>query len=175
MRTFQARLAKKLNNISQKLSDNNFSRMGTATDVIRIKANKNNLGDLLSRDVQDLDVLEIRFPPLKDVPMWRFDAGSGIPQLSVNIHDQEEFKPFKAFAPLQYKIDQDDILIKFFENPAGDKPLVLVLQVKDILGTFGDRSIIYQQLNITYYDEQLEEEIWNWCLAAAERRGLLGW
>jgi len=173
MRTFQARLAAKLNKISQKLADNSISLMGTATDVIRLKSKKNNFGDIISRSLEDIDVVEIRFPALKEVPMWRFDS-NGVPQQSVDIHSGE-YQPFKSIVPLQFKLDQDDILIKFFENPQGDKPLVLVLQVKDVLGTFGDRSIIYQQYNISYYDEQIETEIWEWVLKAAQRRGLLGW
>ena len=173
MRTFQSRLAAKQNRIAQKLSDNSIGMLGTVTDVFRIKTKKNGMGDLISRTVEDIDVIEIIFPPLKDVPMWRF-VGSTSKQ-SVDIHSKEELKPFKAFAPVSAKVDQDDIVVKFFENPATDEPLILILQVKDVLGTFGARSIIYQQINISYYDEQLEPELITWCMEAANRRKILKW
>lgn len=173
MRTFQSRLAAKQNKIAQKLSDNAISLLGTATDVIKITSKKNNMGDLISRTVNDIDVIEIIFPGMVDVPMWRFTK-DGVSGSSHDIHSGD-IQPFVLAAPLSSRVDQDDILIKFFEDPAGDNPFVLVLQIKDVLGTFGGRSIIYQKMNASYYDEQLEPEIWQWCIEIAERRNLLKW
>jgi len=170
MRTFQSRLAAKMNRMAQRLSDNMISLLGTVTDVIRVKAKKNNMGDLISRTVDEIDIIEIIFPALKEVPMWRL---SGTRQ-SQDIHTAE-IQPFKAFAPISARVDQDDIIIKFFENPLNDDPLILYLQVKDVLGTFGARTIIHQQINLSYFDEQLEPEIIQWCADAANRRKVLRW
>lgn len=174
MRTFQSRLAAKQNVMAQKLSDNATSLLGTLTDVIRIKLNKNHVGDVNSKIITDIDAVEIIFPPLKDIPMWRFTNNGSLSAQSVDIHEEQP-QPFIGAAPVATKVDQGDILIKFFDNPQNDKPLVLVLQVKDVLGTFGQRSIIYQKIQITYYDEQLEPEVWQWCMDAALRRKILKW
>lgn len=175
MRTFQSRLAAKQNQMAQKLSDNALSMLGTITDVIRVRVKKNHVGDVMSKIIDDIDVVEIMFPPLKDIPMWRFtNSGNTISAQAPDIHG-DQIQPFICAAPVGAKVDQGDIIIKFFDNPQNDKPMVLVLQIKDVLGTFGQRSIIFQKLNISYYDEQLEPEIWQWCMDAATRRKILKW
>ncbi len=174
MRTFQSRLAAKQNAIAQKLSDNAISWLGTLTDVIRIKLNKNHVGDVNSKIITAIDAVEIMFPPLKDIPMWRFTNNGSVSSQSADIHGEDK-QPMVGAAPVSSKVDQGDIIIKFFDNPMSDKPMVLILQIKDVLGTFGQRSIIFQKLNISYYDEQLEPEIWQWCMDAATRRKILKW
>ena len=160
--------------MSQKLADNAVSLLGDLTDVIRIRLNKNRVGDVNSKIVDDIDVAEIIFPAFKDIPMWRFTSDGGLSAQSVDIHDGN-IEPMIGYAPVKSGISQGDIIIKFFENPLNDKPLVLILQIKDMLGTFGQRSIICQKVQITYYDEQLEPEIWQWCMSAANRRKILKW
>jgi hypothetical protein len=171
MRTWQARLGAKLNKISQKLVDNSILLSGTVTDVFRITGNKNSLGDLNSIVVDNIDVVEIIFPAMKDIPMWRFGTG-GLSKLSTAA---KEIEPFECYAPVSSILSQNDILLKFFEHPTGDEPLILVLQVKDVLGTFGARSIIWQKLHVSYFDEGIPTEIVTWCLQMANRRKVLGW
>lgn len=174
MRTFQSRLAAKQNAMAQKLSDNAISLLGTLTDVIRIKLNKNHVGDVNSKIITDIDAVEIMFPPLRDIPMWRFTNNGSLSAQSVDIHEDKP-QPMIGAAPITSKVDQGDVIIKFFDNPMNDKPLVLILQIKDVLGTFGQRSIIFQKVQITYYDEQLEPEVWQWCMDASLRRKILKW
>lgn len=173
-RTFQARLASKVNNISRKLNDNALSLAGVITDVIRIKSKRNIQGDLISRTVESIDTVEIMFPSLRDIPMWRFLNGTS--QQAVNLQGGDATtRVFECGAPISSLIDRDDIIVKFFENPSVDDPLVLVLQVKDILGTYGQRSIVYSKVKMTFYDEVLPDQIKTWCLDMARRRQDLKW
>lgn len=173
-RYFQARLAAKLDTIAQKLTDNSISLTGTITDVIRIASKRSIQGDLLSRTVDDIGLIEIIFPKLTDVPMWRFVTG-GHSKLSQPLQSEEHLKMFECLVPISSHVDQDDIIVRFFENPAGDDPLVLVLQAKEILGTFGNRSIIYTKVRFTFFDEELPTQIKEWCLDMARRRLTLTW
>jgi len=83
---------------------------------------------------------------------------------------------FACTAPITSNIDQDDIIVKFFERPStSDDPLVLILQIKDILGTFGIRSLLYTKIKATFYDEELPTQVRTWCLEMAQRRDDLKW
>lgn len=176
MRTFQARLSSRLNHLTQKLSDNAIKWMGVTSDVIRLTVKRDNLLDPISRTVTGVDVIEIMFPNLIDIPMWRF-TDNGVSRISNAVQDATEstFEPFICYAPIDSKVDQDDLLVKFFDNPAGDEPMVIVLQVKDVLGTFGQRSIIYMKLKVTYADGPLPPAIVNATLEMARRRADLKW
>jgi hypothetical protein len=174
VRTFQSRLGSKLDHISQKLNDNAISLSGTATDVIRISTKRNVQQDAITHSVSGIDIIEIMFPALKDVPMWRFLTNSQSQQAS-SLQGEESLRLFECAAPISSLIDRDDIIVKFFENPAVDNPLVLILQIKDILGTFGQRSILYSKILVTFYDEALPDQIKTWCLDMARRRKDLKW
>jgi len=177
VRTFQARLTSRLNSLHRKLADNAISWMGVSTDCIRITLKKDNVGDIVSRTVDGLDVVEVIFPNIIDVPMWRFISSDGtVEKRATVINDPESpLEPFECYAPATSKIDQDDLLIKFFDNPANENPLVIVLQVKDVLGSFGQRSILFMKLKATYYDGNLPEFIVNSVLDMATRRATLKW
>lgn len=171
--SFQARLAAKQNKLSQKLIGNSIRLSGTITDVIRIKAVRTMQQDLVSRTVEDLEVIEMIFPAMANIPMHRF-IKNGASYQAV-FAKEENVEPFKCFIPSTYQIDQDDIVVKFFDNPAGDEPWLLILQVKDSFGVFGARSIIWSAVSLTYYDELLPEQLIQYCRDIANRRKDLRW
>lgn len=173
-RYFQARLTAHTDKIAQKLNDNSISLTGTITDVIHIKVKRTSQGDIQSRTVETIGLVEVIFPKLVDIPMWRFVSG-GFSKLAVPISSEEQLKMFECLVPISSHVDQDDIIVRFFENPAGDDPLVLILQAKDVLGTFGNRSILYTKVRFTFYDEELPQQIKDWCLDMARRRLTLTW
>jgi hypothetical protein len=175
--TFQARLLAKQGRIAQKLINQQIVLMGVITDVIRITALQTIQGDYISRSIDDLDVVEIAFPALRDVPMRRFNI-TDVQNISANdavSKEGEEIEPFECYSPVTSLVKQNDIVLKFFENPKGDDPWILPLQVADVMGTFGARSIIWQKMNLVYYSEQLDPQIISWCLEMAKRRSILNW
>lgn len=173
-RTWQSRLAANNNKISQKLTDNAIRNAGTITDVIRIRNKTNQMGDVTSSFLDSIDIVEIMFPKLSDVPMKRFSLTNPVPIVAVNAADKPP-QPFEGYAPVTSLIDQDDIILKFFVNPNGDKPWILPLQIKDNLGTFGSWSIQWIKLKITYYDDVLDPVVLDFCTQLATRRQILGW
>jgi len=170
--SFQSRLSSKVNRLSQKLHDNGIRLTGTISDCIKITTNKSDQGDILKRRVDKLDVIPIVFPPLVDVPLRKVVPATG---QSFIIPYTFDIQPIEIMVPLSAKIDQDDLIIKFYENTEGVDPYISILEVKDILGTFGARSIIYQKYKATFFDGELPPQIIAWIMLMAQRRQLLQW
>ncbi len=170
--TFQSRLSSKVNRISQRLHDNSIRLSGTISDCIKITTTKSAQGDILKRKIDNLDVIPVIFPALKDVPLRKVVPETG---QSFIIPYTFDIQPIEIMIPLPYNIDQDDLIIKFYENIAGVDPYIAILEAKDILGTFGARSIIYQKYKATFYDGQLPPEVITWIMEMAQRRQLLQW
>lgn len=175
--TFQARLLAKQGKISQKLVDNQIKLEGVITDVIRIRGKFSVQGDYISRIVDNIDVVEIVFPSIKDVPMRRFLQSDNTTNIQAidGVSKETKIEPFECYAPITATVDNDDIILKFFENPDGDEPWILALKVADVLGTFGARHIIWQKLKLVYHDEILDTQLLTWCSQMANRRNILGW
>ena len=64
-RDFQTRLQTKHDRIKQKLLDNAIELMGQITDCIRLRLNKNDEGDIISRTIIKMDVEGFEFETLK--------------------------------------------------------------------------------------------------------------
>lgn len=180
-RTFQSRLSAVQNRLNQKLNDNNISLAGDIRDCIIIRNQLNELGDIQSRIIDSIDTIEMMIDGLKDIPMKAFSLDNPMPSPSANDSASKDKQPIIAYAPIKYIVNQDDLIVLFFENPAGQgkdgsqQPWVLVLQVKEALGTFGSRTIQWQKLQLSYYDNVLHSTIKQYVLDMAERRAILGW
>ena len=78
VRDFQSRLAMKHGIIQRKIIDNQISLAANPTDCIRVKIEKNYLGDIDSRIVESADIVPVIWPPLKDIPIRKIGQnGSG--------------------------------------------------------------------------------------------------
>jgi hypothetical protein len=184
VRSWQSRLQAKMNTLSQKLVDNTITLSGAATDCIFIRQNLNKMSDPVSLTIDDVDVINIVFPPLIDIPLRRFLWSTGH-FIQANDAVEEENQPFECYAEVKYRVDQGSIILKFFDNPQGTtpsgesysttEPWVLPLKVADVMGTFGGRSMVWQKLNLVYYDNMLPDQIYQWCIQLAARRELLKW
>jgi hypothetical protein len=184
-KTWQARLQAKMNILSQKLLDNAITLAGVSTDVIFIRQNLNNVSDPVSITVDDIDVINIMFPGLKDIPMRRFLFQDNQQFYVANDGAEDEIQPFECYIETKYRVDQGSIILKFFDNPQGstpngttpstEKPWVLPLKISEILGTFGGRSMVYQKCLLVYQDHQIPDQILTWALQLAQRRQILGW
>ena len=183
--SWASRLAAKTNHLAQKLTDNQLTLSGAFTDVILMRSNFDKFGDHITLDVLDMDVINIAFPDMKDIPIRRFLGNSNlsIPDYMSADAQEDENKPFQCYAPAKFKIDQGSIVVRFFDNvqganpnlPTETKPWVLPLKVAELRGTFGYRSMIYQRLDLAYYDNEIPPEVMTWIMEMANRRGLLGW
>lgn len=189
--------------IRRKLTDNMISLTGQAADCIRVHYKRTRNGDIETRVVTGADVVSVIFPILKDAPYRRLArdvGGSGITietlptamelfplQIMVshnnNIYrDDLIFRLFRDVAEVNYA---PDYLLSSSPNTANDmmdgsanpnvRPIILVLQVKEPLGTFGVESLIWTKFNCTYSDEPLPLEMIATVVELANRRLALGW
>ena len=173
--SFQARLGKRLDNITRKVLDDRIGLTAHPTDMLRISVKRDSRsGDLLSRTITSSEVVPIIFPKMTDVPLRQFATRDDKEVLLPSFYAFSQEQHFDLYAPIAVQLDVDDLLIRFVYNE--DRlPWISVLQVKDILSTIGYNSILYNKLQCTFYDETLPEKVLSLIRSAIDRRELLGW
>ena len=173
--SFQARLGKKLDNITRKVLDDRIGLTAHPTDMLRISVKRDSRsGDLLSRTITSSEVVPIIFPKMTDVPLRQFATRDDKEVLLPSFYAFSQEQHFDLYAPIAVQLDVDDLVIRFVYNE--DRlPWISVLQVKDILSTVGYNSILYNKLQCTFYDETLPEKVLSLIRSAIDRRELLGW
>ena len=173
--SFQARLGKKLDNITRKVLDDRIGLTAHPTDMLRISVKRDSRsGDLLSRTITSSEVVPIIFPKMTDVPLRQFATRDDKEVLLPSFYAFSQEQHFDLYAPIAVQLDVDDLLIRFVYNE--DRlPWISVLQVKVILSTVGYNSILYNKLQCTFYDETLPEKVLSLIRSAIDRRELLGW
>lgn len=172
-RNFQSRLGAKMDKLKRKLIDNSISLSGNTLDFMRITSKFSKQGDLESRTIDEIGVIEVVMPPMIDVPMRRVKNDAGT--LSLDSMDVHDLFPFDCYTLNKYNIDKDDLLIRVIQDPEVDRPYVMVLQVKDTMMTLGNQSPIWKTFKAVYYDNQLPAEILTIITQAQTRRVSLGW
>ncbi len=173
--TWQSRLASKDNVISKKLLDNNILLTGYSSDVIYISEVLNAVNDPIKFNVDNIGVINMIFPPMKDIPLRRFIKTSGEYEYSQATNAKDEVEPFVVYAPIETIITQGSLVLRFFENPSSIEPLILPLSVAEIRGDFGARHLVLQKLNLVYSSTPIHPTIMEYLLQLAARRGLLKW
>lgn len=174
--SYQARLGKRLDNISRKLIDNQIRLTSHPTDMLRIAVERDPRSqDLISRTVKSAEVLPIILPPMKDIPMRRFINKDNEGVLLPSLYPTSEATYYELYAPMEVKLDEDDLLLRIIEEPGSDAPYVLCLQVKEILGTLGYASFRHQKFYASLYDEQLPKKVVDVLHEAMLKRYSLGW
>lgn len=199
VRTFQSRMGHFQDKIRRKLVDNNISLTGQAADCIRIRLKKTRNGDIETRVVEDVNVISVIFPILKDVPFRRLTRSPGGIRIDT-IPTAIELFPLQITVSHSNNIYIGDLIFRIFKdqetptylndyvmdentedmldgvhNPNLAGPIVLVLEVKESLGTFGVESMIWTKYNCTYNDESLPDELLETVVELSNRRLALGW
>jgi len=195
IRTFQSRLGHFHDALRVKLTDNLISLTGQAADCIKVKCKRTRTGDIETRVVEDVTVVSIIFPPLKDAPYRRVSKSQGGMVID-SLPTAMELFPFSIMAPHNNSIYKDDLIFRLFRDVADvdyapdylltkpetmgmmdgigslttQRPIILVLQVKEPLATFGVESMIWSKFNCTYSDEPLPTEMLEAVVSLANRR-----
>ena len=165
--------------LRRKLTDNLISLTGQASDCIRVKYKRTRNGDIETRVVEGADVVSVIFPVLKDVPYRRLAKSIDGTSSTISIETLPtamELFPMQIMVPHNNNIYRDDLIFRLFrdvteveyapdyllstKNDMMDgssnpnvRPIILVLQVKEPLGTFGAESLVWTKFNCTYSDE----------------------
>lgn len=177
--TFQARLGRKLDKIHRAVLDNNIRLSSNPTDMLRIKAERDErTRDLVSRTITGCEVLPIILPPMKDIPLRHLTgirSGTEVTIPSLYTIDQQEY--FEIYAPLEVKLEPDDLLVRIIYDDLNspDDPYVMILQVSEQFATIGYSSIRYHKYWATFYNENLPQKIIDIFKEAHRKRALLNW
>lgn len=159
--TFQSKLGRKLDKITSKVIDNNIRLTSHATDMIRILTERDErTQDVISRTIQETEVMPIILPKLDDIPMRQLKReGSEVLIPSLFTISQQDF--FEIYAPIESNLNEDDLLVRIVYDlsPNLDEPYVFVLQVKEILVTLGYSSPMWKKCLATFYDEKLSDKV----------------
>jgi len=177
----QHRLAVAQHNVQRKLIDNNLYWISTIVDCIRCKVKKSYEGDAISYICEKADVIHAVFPNLKDVPYRKIkkDDGTETWQLTslITAFDDDAKDTFYSIqVPYEFNVDVDDLLFRVFIDKQQDWPIVIMMQVTELLGTFSFQHMIMNKCKcvIPTEDHQFPQDILDTMWKMAERRHRLG-
>ena len=174
---FQARLGRKLDNIRKRVLDNNIRLSAHPTDMLRIAVVRDDRShDLISRTIESTEIMPIILPKMEDIPLRHLiREGKDILIPSMYPIQQEEY--FEVYAPVQCDLHEDDLLVRILYDSSPDisNPYVMVLQVKDLLGTFGYNTLTWKKAIVTFYDESLPQRVVQLIKSSILKREALDW
>ena len=163
--------------VSKICSDNNLEIIGSPTDCIRIKDKKNDEGDPISSVIEKADVVSVNFPPIIDVP-YRYirktnnvgDRDSYQITSLVAATTDEDQKNYEITAPHKSQLDIGDLICRVFLDDEQTLPIVLVMQVTEMLGTIGSSAMISHKYKCTIPMTEIKKEIIEVIAELAQRR-----
>ena len=141
VRDFQKRLSIKHGIITRKILDNNIELEGTPQDCIRIRYKKTKDGDTEAWELLMADIQSIYFPPLDEVPFRKLkDNGEGKYKITslVDSYSDENVDKYKLIFTHKSDLMNGDLIIRVFHDPDVSEPIILVFELTELLGTFGD-------------------------------------
>lgn len=177
MRDFQNRLAARQELIKRRIKDNNIELAGHPTDCIRIQYKKNDEGDITSRVISKATVESVIFPPLKDVPYRKISCdGSGSYKITslVDSYNEEATERYSLSFPKASDLNVGDLIVRVFLDPDVAEPIILVMKISEILGTFGHLMLLGQKCNCVLTTEDIPEKTLQVIGEMAKRRLAIG-
>jgi hypothetical protein len=175
-RDWQARLGSKLDNIFRKTIDNTLSLSGYPIDMIRVKVTKDpRTLDIISRTITEAGILPIYFnTAFENLPLRRMDYDD-TEQVIMTLDGTKLTEKIEVNCPLSYKLNREDLLFRILRDDYSERPVVLILQVKDELGTFGYSKLLHTKYILTTYDEKLPTKILEEVVKSTTKREVLKW
>jgi hypothetical protein len=173
--TLQSRLGMKNDGLRRKLIDNQLRLIGFISDCIRMRLRKTYEGDTTSYIVSAVDVVQVVFPPLEDVPYRKIkrEKDSLIWQLTSLIgafEDDMQQKAYTVQIPYNFDIDVNDLIFRIMLDEAQQYPIILAIQIQESLGTFGAQKLIMNKYKATIPTDNFPPEIISTIQQMAERR-----
>lgn len=182
--SFQGRLDKVLERQKIKLNDNLIKLTGTPEDVIVIKKKTTQNGDTISKVIVDQKLINIIFPPLKDVPVRRvtteFEKGYKLVSL-ISAYgegsdkgkgkDQKDLSTIDITIPLDSDLNVGDEIIRVFvqENLVSS---IMVFDVLEITADMSNNAPLNLKAKIALSTEPIDmnKPTWQLITALSKRR-----
>lgn len=179
--SFQGRLHKVMSRIERRCSDNEIRLKGNPTDVLRLSVKKDENGDITLRTVDENCILPIIMPKMEGVPLRHFSAyretanGGGLRKTTIpSVYPIGDKQYFDCIVPVSAQIDDDDLLIRMiYDSACPDDPILMVLQVKEVLADIEFNSVTNIKIRCTFFDEDLPQPILNWIRDTIDKRALV--
>jgi hypothetical protein len=165
----------KQDNLRKKLLDNQLGLIGFLNDIIRVKYRKTYEGDNKSMIVEAADIIKCTFPPLTDVPIRKVvvDEQTHLWKLTSLIGAFEEDQQEKAYtcqSPYHFNVNVGDLIFRIFVDEDQKFPIIVPLEVQELLGTFGGKKLIMQSFKATIPTFDFPDEVIETIRQMAERR-----
>ena len=157
-RDYQSRLLTKHDAIKQKLLDNSLSHTGHPSDIV-------------TRTVGRADIIQVVFPPLKEVPVRRLYDDNGMWAITpLASTGKDANKDYIVSCPHAQALDEDDLLFRVFVDPEVKRPFVFGLRVVEEVADIGQNSLLTHKYNCVPYEESLPQEMLQMIADIAVRR-----
>lgn len=174
--SFQSRLAMKQDTFKRKVIDNsNLLLVSNPVDCFRIRKKSSYRGDETGLLVESVDVVPIVFPALDDVPIQKIVTDEETQQWQLTglvdaFEDGQEDKLYTIQAAYGADLKTGDLLVRVFLDEAQKVEAVLIMEIQNILGTFGGMKLIMEKFSCTIPTYQIPREIVDVVKQMVERR-----
>lgn len=178
--TIQSRLAMKQDNMRRRLIDNQMYLISNPIDCIRMRLRTTYEGDTTSYIVEMCDVVSAVFPPLNDVPYRKIsvDEKTHLWQLTSLIDafaEDAQDKMYTLQIPFEFNANSGDLIFRIMLDESQKYPIIIPLQLKELLGTFGGMKLIMNKYTSTIPTDNFPPEIIQTIQQMAERRLKIGY
>ncbi len=174
-RAWQARLGSRMDDILKKAMDNKLSLSSYPVDMVRVQVNRElRSQDLLSRTIIASEVMPLYFEKaLNELPLRRLEYAE-TEQVILTI-DGTKLTDIKVKCPISERLNRGDLLFRIIRDDYSERPVVLILQVKEELGTIGYSKLIQIDYILSYYDEKLPETVIAAVIDSTNKREVIQW
>ncbi len=174
-RAWQARLGAKMDDVLRKTMDNKISLSSYPVDMVRVAVKRDpRTQDLISRTIVANDVMPLYFEKaLNELPLRRMEYAD-TEQVILTI-DATKLTEIKVKCPISETLDRGDLLFRVLRDDYSERPIVLILQVKEELGTIGYSKLIQIDYVLSYYDEKLPDSVIASVIDSTSKREVIEW
>ena len=179
--TFQSRLAQKQDSFKRKVIDNvNLRNVSSPIDCILCKMQKDYRGDDMLASIKSIDIIRAVFPAQVNIPFRRISLNDETKkwEMTSPIEAFEEGKQEACYTvqgPWNYPIDKDDYIFRIYVDEDITDPIIVTLQVKELVGDFGGLKMIMQKALCTIPTVALPPEMITTIYEMGKRRTAIGY
>ena len=133
-------------------------------DCVRMRVKKTFEGDDMSWIVQKCDVISVVFPPLDDVPFRKVQVNPetrtwSLTSLISAFEDDAQEKFYSIQIPYEFDVNVDDLIFRIMLDEDQKYPIIIPMQIQELLGTFGGMKMIMQKCKSTIPTETFPDKI----------------
>jgi len=174
-RSWQSRLGSKMDKVHMKTMDNIISLSSYPIDMVRVQVEKDErTHDIISRTIIANEVMPVHFEkPLNELPMRRMEYNDS--ENIIMTVDGTKLEDIRVKCPISETLNRGDLLFRIIRDDYSERPIVLILQVKDELATVGYSKVIQINYILSYYDEKLPESVISAVIDSTEKREEVQW